>query len=379
MPGTLSGTLPDSQEIVMTDLFSTGIVGDTDVKNRIFMAPLTRSRADDATDEPADMSITYYEQRASSGLIVSEATQINPQGKGYICTPGIYTVKQIQKWREINEAVHAKGGKIYLQLWHVGRISHTHFQPEGNKPLAPSAITPDVDVFFDGKKQPASEPQAMTIEQIEQTVEDYRLAAKNAERAGFDGVEIHAANGYLIDQFLRDKTNKRDDEYGGSVENRMRFLSQVTDAVLSVWPAEKVGIRLSPIGNQNDIADSDPLTAFTYYIQRLNDYRLAYLHMVERFPGMPTSNKDLKIQESLRNTWKGFYIANGDYDYLSAQVAVKSGYADAVTFGRPYIANPDLVERFEAGAELNEQDQDTFYGGDEKGYIDYPFMNENDM
>ncbi|WP_018982114.1 alkene reductase [Salinimonas chungwhensis] len=363
----------------MTDLFSSGTMGGTSVRNRVFMAPLTRSRAHDTSDIPADMAITYYEQRASGGLIVSEATQINPQGKGYVSTPGIYTVEQVQKWREITEAVHEKGGKIFLQLWHVGRISHCHFQPDGDKPLAPSAIAPDVEVFFDGEKQPASEPQAMTHEMIKQTVEDYRTAAENAERAGFDGVEIHAANGYLIDQFLRDKTNKRTDEYGGSLENRMRFLNEVTDAVLSVWDPANVGIRLSPIGNQNDIADSDPLTSFTYFIQNLNDYRLAYLHMVERFPGMATSNKELKIQESLRNTWKGFYIANGDYDYLSGQMAVKSGYADAVAFGRPYISNPDLPERLEAGANYNEPDPDTFYGGDEKGYIDYPFMDEADM
>lgn len=361
----------------MTDLFSAGSTGTIELRNRIFMAPLTRSRAHDDTDIPSDMAITYYAQRASSGLIVSEATQINPQGKGYIQTPGIYTAEQVSKWREITDAVHAKGGKIVLQLWHVGRISHTHFQPDGQAPLAPSAIQPDVEVFFDGQKQPASTPKAMRVEEIENTVEDYRQAAKNAREAGFDGVEIHAANGYLIDQFLRDKTNQREDEYGGSVQNRMRFLSQVTEAVLSQWDASQVGIRLSPIGNQNDIDDSDPLGTFTYIIERLNQYGLAYLHMVERFPGLPTNNKDLKIQAALRQAWQGFYIANGDYDYLTAQNAVESEYADAVAFGRTYIANPDLAERFEVGASLNEPDPDTFYGGGEEGYTDYPFMQQN--
>lgn len=362
----------------MADLFSSGKVGQVELRNRIFMAPLTRSRAHDDTDIPADMAVTYYKQRAGAGLIISEATQISPQGKGYIKTPGIYSDDQVAKWREITDAVHAKGGKIFLQLWHVGRISHTHFQPNGDKPLAPSAIKPDVDVFFDDQKQPASEPKAMTKDEITQTVEDFRIGARNAKQAGFDGVEIHAANGYLIDQFLKDKTNQRDDEYGGSLENRMRFLNEIVDAVLGEWDASAVGIRLSPTGNFNDIGDSDPMKAFSYFIDKLNGYQLAYLHMVERFPGLGADNRDLKIQHYLRDLWQGFYIANGDYDYLTGQTAVQSGYADAITYGRPFIANPDLVTRFELGAELNEQDPDTFYGGDEGGYIDYPFLSETD-
>jgi len=360
----------------MANLFSEGSLGAVEIRNRIFMAPLTRSRAHDETDVPSDLAITYYEQRASAGMILTEATQINPQGKGYIRTPGIYTNEHIQKWREITQAVHAKGGKIFMQLWHVGRISHSHFQPDGDAPLAPSALKPEVEVFFDGQKQPASMPKAMSVEEIESTIEDYRKAAENAKEAGFDGVEIHAANGYLLDQFLRDKTNQRDDNYGGSLENRMRLLNEVTQAVLSIWAPNQVGVRLSPIGNQNDIADSDPLNSFTYYIEKLNTYGLAYLHMVERFPGMGTNNHDLHVQESLRKCWDGFYIANGDYDYLTAQNAVESGFADAVTFGRAYIANPDLAERFKAGVTLNEPDHDTFYQGEEKGYTDYPFMDD---
>ena len=360
----------------MKSLFESARMGNVDVNNRIFMAPLTRSRADDTTDVPADMTLTYYQQRATAGLIICEATQINPQGKGYIRTPGIYSADQVSKWREITEAVHAGGGKVFLQLWHVGRISHSHFQPDNQKPLAPSAVKPDVDVFFDGEKRPASEPEAMTVSDIQSTIADYQKAAENAREAGFDGVEIHAANGYLIDQFIRDKTNLRDDEYGGSIENRLRFLKEVTRAVLKVWDASQVGIRLSPVGNQNDIADSDPLATFREVINFLNPLNLAYLHMVERFPGMPASNEDLATLVTLRELWQGFYIANGDYDYLSAKQAVESGYADAVAFGRPYIANPDLALRLEKGVALNEPDPDTFYAGEEKGYIDYPFYSE---
>lgn len=360
----------------MATLFDKGSVGSVDVQNRVFMAPLTRSRAVDGTDVPSDMAVTYYQQRASGGLLITEASQISPQGKGYIRTPGIYSAEQVQKWREITEAVHEKGGRIFLQLWHVGRISHSHFQPDNAKPLAPSAVKPDVDVFFDGDKQPASEPKAMTVEEIQTTVADFQKAAENAREAGFDGVEIHAANGYLIDQFLRDKTNLRDDDYGGSIENRLRFLKEVTRAVLKVWDASQVGIRLSPVGNQNDIADSDPLATFSEVINFINPLNLAYLHMVERFPGMPASNPDLAILTALREKWQGFYIANGGYDLLSAKQAVESGYADAIAFGRPFIANPDLAERLEKGVELNEPDQDTFYAGEEKGYIDYPFYDE---
>ncbi|RDV24624.1 alkene reductase [Alteromonas aestuariivivens] len=360
----------------MPDMFSPAQVGSMETHNRIFMAPLTRSRADDDTDIPADYAASYYEQRASAGLIITEATQINPRGKGYIRTPGIYSAAQTRQWRDITQAVHNAGGKIVLQLWHVGRISHSHFQPGGDAPLAPSAIKPDVEVFFNGGMQAASKPRAMTLEDIQKTVEDYAHAAKNALLAGFDGIEIHSANGYLLDQFLRDSTNRRDDEFGGSLENRTRLLRQVTEAVLAEWPADCVGVRLSPTSTFNDINDSNPLKTFRYAIDMLNGYQLAYLHMVERFPGVAANNRELYIQSRLREAWQGFYIGNGDYDYLSAQMAIKSGYADAIAFGRPFISNPDLVDRFQTGADLAAPDPDTFYSGDKKGYVDYPFMTE---
>ncbi|MAR56197.1 MAG: alkene reductase [Rickettsiales bacterium] len=360
----------------MSDLFSSAALGPLTLPHRIMMAPLTRSRADDATDVPSEMAITYYEQRAGASLIIAEATQINPEGKGYIRTPGIYDDAQVKQWKKITDVVHTKKGRIFLQLWHVGRISHTSFQPDGKQPLAPSAIRADVDAFTNDGKEPCSEPRAMTQDDITRTVADYKKAAQLAKDAGFDGVEVHAANGYLINQFLSDGSNHRDDAYGGNDEARAKFLFDVMDAVLSVWDSNCVGIRLSPTGTFNDVSQSDPLAQYSYVIEKLNTLDLAYLHFVERFPGIDVSNEDLAIVNDLRQQWKGFYIANGDYDFLKAKQAVESGHADAVTFGRPYIANPDLAERFKQGAELNEPDHDTFYGGGAEGYIDYPFLGE---
>lgn len=361
---------------VMTDLFSPVKMGDIELNNRILMAPLTRNRAHNDTDIPHDLGVEYYAQRASSGLIITEATQISAEGKGYISTPGIYTEKQVEKWREIVQAVHDKGGKIFLQLWHVGRISHESVLPEGQKPLAPSAVRADAQTYTKDGPTDVSEPKAMSIQDIERTLDDYKKAAENAKKAGFDGVEVHGANGYLIDQFTRDHSNKRDDKYGGSVENRSRFLFEVLDRVISVWGAERVGLRLSPTGTFNDMGDSDPLQTFGYIIDQLNNYNLSYLHMVERFPGIENSNEDFAILEQLYNRWQGFYIANGDYDYMKAKDAVEGGHAHAITFGRPFIANPDLPERLKRGAPLNEPDHDTFYGGGAKGYVDYPFLDE---
>lgn len=360
----------------MTSLYQPATMGATKTANRVFMAPLTRNRAKNESDIPGDLAEKYYSQRASAGLILTEATQINPQGKGYASTPGIYNDDHITAWKKITDAVHAADGKIFLQLWHVGRISHTSLQPDNAQPLAPSAIRAEgTTVTPDGEVE-LSEPRAMTEDEINSTVADYKSAAERAREAGFDGVEIHAANGYLIDQFLRDKTNKRDDQYGGSAANRARFLMQILDAVIPVWGADKVGIRLSPTGTFNDIEDSHPLETFGYVIDRLNEYNLAYLHMVERFPGMDVSNMDLDIIQTLRARWNGFYIANGDYDKLKGETAIESGYADAITYGRPFIANPDLPARLEAGAPLNEPDQETFYGGGREGYTDYPFMKD---
>lgn len=361
----------------MTDLFTPLKLGNVETKNRVYMAPLTRNRADNETDMPNELSPKYYGQRASGGLIITEAAQISPQGKGYVSTPGIYNEEQAREWKKSVDAVHEKGGKIFIQLWHVGRISHTSLQPDGQKPVAPSAIRAQGQTYTENGQEDVSEPRALDTNEIKDIVADYKKASQFAKEAGFDGIEVHAANGYLIDQFLRDKTNKRDDAYGGSVENRARFLFEVLDAVTSVWSPEKVGVRLAPTGTFNDMGDSDPLTHFGYVIDKLNSYNLAYLHMVERFPGMETTNEDEKIVRDLRAKWTGLYIGNGDYDLPSAQNAIESGYADAITFGRPFIANPDLPERLQKGAKLNSPDQSTFYGGGKKGYTDYPFMDES--
>lgn len=359
----------------MTDLFTEAQAGTISCQNRIFMAPLTRNRAQ-SNGVPGELAKTYYAQRASAGLIVSEATQISAEAKGYINTPGIYTDEHVEGWRDITDAVHNAGGAIVLQLWHVGRISHQSLLPDGEKPLAPSAIRADAQTVTEKGRVDTPEPRAMTLEDVTRTMADYRHAAECAKRAGFDGVEVHGANGYLINQFLCDHSNRREDAYGGSVENRARFLMDVLDAVVDVWGADKVGLRLSPTGTFNDMADSNPRALYSYVIEQLNRYGLAYLHFVERFGDAALSQADEKLLVDLRQQWQGFYIANGDYDFHKGQRAIQSGHADAVAYGRPFIANPDLPERFAKGAALNEPDQNTFYGGGAEGYTDYPFMKE---
>jgi len=361
----------------MSDLFSPVRMGAIEVNNRIFMAPLTRNRADDDTDIPSDLAIEYYRQRASAGLIIAEGTQISAMGKGYIRTPGIYTDRQANQWRKITDAVHKEGGRIFLQLWHVGRISHPSVLPEGRKALAPSAITAHAQTFVDGEMKDVSEPAAMTIEDIEKTLAEYRLAAECAKHAQFDGVEIHGANGYLIDQFLRDGSNKRDDAYGGSAQARVLFLQQVIESVLYEWPADRIGVRLSPTGTFNDAHDSNPLATFSQAIDVLNDHKLAYLHVVEQFPGAQLEAQEREILRQLRSQWQGFYIANGGYDQPTANKAIASGYADAVSFGQLFLANPDLPKRFKLNAPLNEPNPDTFYGGGAEGYTDYPFLSNH--
>ena len=360
----------------MTDtsiLFSPVRMGGLDLPNRVLMAPLTRNRAQpDGT--PKDMAQTYYAQRASAGLILTEATQVTPMGKGYKDTPGIHDASHVAAWKKITDAVHAQGGRIYMQLWHVGRISHNSLLPDGQTPQAPSAIAANTKTFTEAGFEDCSEPHAVTKEEIEGLLDDYRRGAQNAKEAGFDGVEIHSANGYLIDQFLQDKTNQRDDEYGGSVENRMRFLRQVIDAVCEVWDRDYVGIRLSPLGQANDIGDSDPEGLFSEVYSLISAEKLAYLHVVEEFYGVDTSDEERAILKRLRQKFDGFYISNGGFDAKAAADVIADGHAQGVTFGRDFIANPDLPERFRQGAALNPQDPDTFYGGDEKGYTDYPFL-----
>jgi len=343
--------------------------------NRIVMAPLTRNRAKPDGDVPYALHAEYYAQRASAGLIITEGTQISPEGKGYIQTPGIHSAEQVAGWRKVTEAVHKAGGRIFAQLWHVGRISHVSLQPNGQVPVAPSAITAKAQTFAASGFVDVSRPRALETHEIARVVDDYRKAAENAREAGFDGVEVHSANGYLIDQFLRDSTNKRTDAYGGSVENRTRFLAEVLAAVTGVYPSKRVGVRFGPFSNFNDISDSDPLTTFAAAIARANDARLGYVHVIE---GQTGGSRDLPVGAlaTLRAKFDGAYMANNAYDRARAIETVESGEADLIAFGKLFIANPDLVKRLEMDAPLNEPDPSTFYGGDEHGYTDYPTLEE---
>ncbi len=355
------------------NLFTPIRLGAYELPNRIVMAPLTRNRAGDC-NVPQPLNVTYYEQRASAGLIITEASQISPQGLGYAATPGIHSAEQIAGWQPITQAVHAKGGRIFLQLWHVGRISHPSLQPEGALPVAPSAIQPKGDAMTYEGMQRFVTPRALELEEIPGIVEQYRQAAKNALEAGFDGVEVHGANGYLLDQFLRDGTNHRTDAYGGPVENRARLLLEVTEAVVGVWGGDRVGVRLSPSATFNDMTDSDPSATFKYAVQALNPFNLAYLHLLEpseadlRYGGTPIPTKEF------RPLYDGLLMVNWDYDQESGNQAIASGDADLVSYGKLFIANPDLPERFAKNAPLNEPNPDTFYGGGAEGYIDYPTL-----
>ncbi|MBK1717996.1 alkene reductase [Thiocystis violacea] len=355
------------------DLFQPYQLGGLTLANRIVMAPLTRSRAG-AGDVPTPLMETYYAQRASAGLIISEASQISPQGKGYIQTPGIYSEAQIAGWKNITEAVHAKGGRILIQLWHVGRISHPELQEGGALPVAPSAVKAEGQVFTGRGMVDMVTPRALAIEEIPGLIADYRKAAENARAAGFDGVEIHAANGYLLDQFLRDKTNRRTDAYGGGIENRARLLIEVTEAVLEVWERDRVGVRLSPLSPVNDIDDSDPEPLFVHAVERLDALDLGFLHLVEGVTGGPRETGHPFQLFRLRALFKGTYIGNNGYTRELALATCAANVADLIAFGKPFIANPDLVERLRLNAPLNQLDEATFYGGDARGYTDYPFL-----
>lgn len=361
--------------MIKNTLLSPFEIGALKLSNRMVMAPMTRNRAGEG-NVPTKLMAKYYEQRAGAGLIITEASQISPQGMGYPATPGIYSKAQVVGWKQVTKAVHAKGGKIYIQLWHVGRISHPDFH-DGALPVAPSAVKPKGQAFtYEGLKD-FVEPRALEVDEIKRIVEDYKAATKNALDAGFDGVEIHAANGYLIDQFLVDKTNLRTDEYGGWVENRGRFLFEILDAVLQVCDSSKVGIRLSPSGLFNDMGDSNPSAIFDYVIDKLNAYNLAYLHLIE--PLMPVdklSQMKKNVAEYYGKQYKGVRMVNGGFTKETGQEAILSDKAELVSFGIPYIANPDLQKRFADNAELNVANQETFYGGNEEGYTDYPFLNE---
>ena len=344
------------------------------LKNRIVMAPLTRNRALHDTDAPHALNATYYAQRAGAGLIISEATQISPTGKGYAWTPGIYSAEQLAGWRLVTDAVHAKGGAIFAQLWHVGRISHPSLQPNGAAPVAPSAIIPTgLKTFIEnGTFAEISTPRALFLEEIPGIINDYRQAARNAIDAGFDGVEIHAANGYLIHQFLSDSSNLRTDIYGGSIENRLRFALEVTEAVTSEIGAHRTGIRLSPVSNGNGTLDSNPTALYFPLVRELDRHNLAYIHVIEGETGGTRDFSGLDLH-ALRKEFRGAWMVNNAYDFKAAVDVVSTGYADLVSFGKLFIANPDLVERFKLNLPLNPIDNTTFYGGAEKGYTDYPY------
>ncbi|GAA4832477.1 alkene reductase [Garicola koreensis] len=344
-------------------------LGSVSLPNRIIMAPLTRARAGDAR-VPTDLMVQYYTQRAGAGLIISEATSVSPQGVGYHGTPGIWNQEQVAGWQKVTEAVHAAGGRIFLQLWHVGRIS----DPEllgGELPVAPSAIAAAGRVKRLRPRRPYPQPRALEAEEIPGVIEDFRRGAQNAERAGFDGVEIHAANGYLIDQFLQDSTNVRTDDYGGSVENRARFLLELTDAVTEVWGPDRVGVHLRPRGEEHDMGDSDPGSVFGYAAQELGRRGVAFLFVRE-------VEADDSLIGQIRRSFGGPVIANDEMTSDDAQRLIEAGAADAVAFGRDYIATPDLVERIALGAQLNTPNPSTFYpdSGEDLsvGYTDYPAL-----
>lgn len=352
------------------DLFSPYDLGGLTLPNRVVMAPLTRNRAGPGL-VPSELAAAYYAQRASAGLIIAEATQVSRQALGYQDTPGIYTPEQIAGWRKVTDAVHAKGGRIFVQLWHVGRVSHVDLH-DGAAPVAPSAIPAETMTFVNGGFAPVSEPRALELDEIPRIVEDFRRAAANAIKAGFDGVEVHGANGYLIDQFLRETANTRTDAYGGSVENRARLLVEVTAAVANEIGAERTGVRLSPVSPASGIVPArDEQPQFNHAIAKLNELGIAYIHVVEGATAGPRDGTSFDF-DALRKAFRNTYIANNGYDLELANSRLAAGKADLFAFGRPFIANPDLVERLKDGVELAQPNPATLYGGGAEGYTDYP-------
>lgn len=356
------------------NLFSPLPLGPLALPNRIFMAPLTRCRASGG-NVPNDLNVEYYTQRASAGLIISEATSVSPSGYGYPKTPGIHTDAQVAGWKKITEAVHAKGGHIYLQLWHVGRISHPAYQENGTLPVAPSAIKPKGQVFTGTAMEEYVTPRALETAEISAVIAEYVHGARLAKEAGFDGVEIHNANGYLLDQFLRTGTNQRGDQYGGSLQNRSRLTLEVTEAVVAIWGADRVGIRFSPSGVFNDMQDHNPLETFSHILRELNGFGLAYAHITQvTAQDIAHGATEGVGPRELRSAWNGKIVTAGGFTLESGNAALAEGWADAIAFGVPFIANPDLPERFRRNATLNAPDEATFYASGPAGYTDYPFL-----
>ncbi|MCD0503078.1 alkene reductase [Bordetella petrii] len=369
----------------MPTLFEPVAAGDLQLANRVVMAPLTRNRAPNAV--PTDMMVTYYTQRATAGLIVTEGTAITHQGQGYAQVPGLYSAEQLAGWKRVTDAVHAAGGKIVVQLWHVGRISHTSLQPGNGAPVAPSAVRANAKTYLvhedgSGEFVATSEPRALELDELPGIVEDYRRAARAAIDAGFDGVEVHAANGYLLDQFLRSGSNQRTDAYGGSIENRARLLVEVMEAITAEIGAGRTAIRISPVTPANDASDPDPQPLFDHVVRKLAGFGLAYVHVIEGATGGP---RDFQQGDqpfdyaALRRSYqeaggKAAWMGNNNYDYDLAERTVETGKADLIAFGKLFIANPDLVRRLHERSALNQPDKNTFYGGGAQGYIDYPAL-----
>lgn len=366
-------------------LFQSLQVGRFDLPHRAVMAPLTRSRSQQPGNIPTFLNACYYAQRASAALIISEATQVSLQGQGYAWTPGIHTTDQVAGWQLVTDAVHEAGGQIFSQLWHVGRVSHPSLQPDGMLPVAPSPIAPSGEAFVEAENGGAAlvpfvQPRALQLEEMPYVVQQFKRGARNALAAGFDGVEIHAANGYLLDQFLNSMSNRRTDDYGGSVEKRARLLLEVIEAVGEVWGSDRVGVRLSPLGTFNDMGDEDPEATFGHVAEQLNGYGLTYLHVVRGFKESEDGTKMAPEAESMMRLIRGVYngrlMVAGGFDLDEAEEWLRTDKADLIVFGRKFLANPDLPERFRLGADLNADDPTTYYGGNEKGYTDYPTLDE---
>ncbi|WP_456725272.1 MULTISPECIES: alkene reductase [unclassified Bradyrhizobium] len=359
-------------------LFSPLTVGQYRLSHRVIMAPLTRMRAQEGTVAAHALNVQHYKQRASEGgLIIAEASQVSLAGQGYPATPGIHSERQIEGWRDVTDAVHLKGGRIFLQLWHVGRVSHSSLQPNGALPVAPSAIRINGETLTASwKSAPFETPRALETEEITEVVESFRQGAKNAKLAGFDGVELHGANGYLVEQFLQSRTNQRSDRYGGSMENRCRFLKEAVDALIDVWGSDRVAVRLSPYGVANESGEDDPVSLYRHVLRQLSPLGLSYLHFIEpRSSG--AGRADVNHQnvpsalELFRSDWSGVLIGAGGFAGASAEAAIASGRADAIAFGRAFIANPDLPKRLKLNIPLNPYNRATFYGGGAAGYTDY--------
>jgi N-ethylmaleimide reductase len=386
MPGSTTTIEPAdlARSAAEERLFSPVQLGPYVLPHRVAMAPLTRSRARSPGNVPTALNACYYQQRASAAVIIAEATQVSMQGQGYAWTPGIHDLDQVEGWQLVTEAVQQKGGRIVLQLWHVGRISHPALQPDRMLPVAPSAIKPAGQAFIEnemgvGAMVPFVTPRALDTEEIPYLIQQYVRGAKNAREAGFNGVEAHSANGYLLDQFINPTTNRRTDAYGGPVENRARLLLEVVEAVSQVWGADRVGVRLSPLGTFNDMgADPDPEDTFGYIARKLNDAGLAYIHVIN--PAVPALEQGIELPaparsmlEMIRRTYKGTLMIAGGFSHDTAESWLREGRADVIAFGRKFIANADLPERFRENAPLNRDDPTTYYGGGAEGYIDYPY------